>query len=60
LRQYALAKQLGLRFNADYFEISEKFIELAAAFTADLNVTLPLSRIRYEPISLNPEDWEVS
>ena len=54
----AVAARLGLRSDVDYCDIAQKFIDVAASFTSKLKATLPLTPIRREPISMNPDDFE--
>lgn len=52
-----LAVLIDLNEDADYFEIVKHFIERASNFLAEIENQTKLSKIKLDPVSLNPNDF---
>jgi hypothetical protein len=51
-----LAVNVGLANNSDYISIAERFIDEVQSFLDEIKKRVPLSRVRWGPVSLLPED----
>lgn len=52
-----LAVLIGLSEDADYCEIVKQFIEIASHFLAEMETQTKLSKVKWGPVSLNPNDF---
>lgn len=52
-----LAKFVGLRGDADYCDIAERFVDISNTFVSTVKGRTKLSKVRWDAVSLNPADF---
>lgn len=52
------AKFIGIKGNADYCDIAERFVEKSEDFISNVKSHINLSKVKLGPVSLKPNDFE--